>query len=177
MVESISMSKQNGGSKPTLSRSLGRFEVTASDVATLIGSGIFVALGPTVAVAGTGLVPAMLLAGLVALMTGLSGDQLAVNYPVEGATFIWARKLGHQTIGFVAGICFFFFQVVALSVRALAFATYSAQLVHGLPIHVVAGAIVLLITALNYVGIKPTTWVLIALTIVKVGLLGIFVTF
>src|SRR6266705_1701604 len=42
--------QQDGASKPALSRSLGRFEATASDVGTLVGSGIFVALSPTVAV-------------------------------------------------------------------------------------------------------------------------------
>src|SRR5437588_2088215 len=77
-----------------LSRSLGRGTATLLSAAMIIGTGLYSSLGATAALAGTGLLVAMILGGVVALAAGLSAAQVGVNIPEEGGAFTWSRRLG-----------------------------------------------------------------------------------
>src|SRR5438128_3977802 len=61
-----------------------------------------------------------------------------------------------------------------MSVIALAFATYSAQIIPGLPTHIAAAAGVLVSTGLSLFGIQLTSRVLIGLLLVVVALLALY---
>jgi len=141
----------------------------------IIGTGIFGALGATAEQAGGALLLAMIPGGLVCLATGISGAQLGVNFPRQGGAFIWARAFHLNTVAFIAGCCYIGQGIVGISVVALAFAHYSAQLVPDLPIHLVAGTIVLVAVALNSFGISFTSKVIIGLMLAIVALLGAYV--
>lgn len=145
--------------------------------AMIIGTGIFGAIGSATAKAGSGILLAMILGGLIALFTGLSAAQLGINYPKEGGAFTWAREFDHQTLGFIAGCAYLGKGIFSLSVISLAFAEYSEQLVPGLPVFLLAGGVVLAIMFLNLFRVELTTKVLIALMLVNVSLLGFFVAF
>src|SRR5438128_2155722 len=138
-------------------RVLGRMTAMLLTAAMIIGTGLFAALGETAEKAGSGLLLAILLSGLVALATGLSAASVGINFPEEGGAFTWSRKLGHNTVGFVAGCAYLGKGIVSTVVISLAFAIYTAQVVQGLPpytMHVVAGAAVLLVAAVNYLGVE-----------------------
>jgi len=143
----------------------------------IIGTGIFGALGATAEHAGAALLLAMIPGGLVCLATGISGAQLGVNFPRHGGAFIWARAFHLDTVAFLAGCCYVGQGIVGTSVVSLAFAHYSAQLIPGLPIHLTAGAAVLVVIALNSFGISFTSKIIIGLMLVIVALLGVFVFF
>jgi len=74
--------------------------------AMIIGTGIFGAIGSATAKAGSGILIAMTIGGLIALATGISAAQLGVNYPKEGGAFTWAREFNHKTVGFIAGCAY-----------------------------------------------------------------------
>src|SRR5206468_1560454 len=98
----------------------------------------------------------------------------------EGGGFTWSRKFGYPTLGFVAGCAYLGKGIVSTVVIALAFATYTAQIADGLPsygIHAVASAAVLLVTAVNFLGIELNARVLIVTLFVELALLGVFVGF
>src|SRR5437016_8292670 len=84
-------------------RVLGRTTATLLTAAMIIGTGLFAALGETMEKAGSGLLLAMLLSGVVALLTGLSAASVGVIFPEEGGGFTWSRKFVHPMLGFVAG--------------------------------------------------------------------------
>jgi len=164
----------------SLRRSLGRGTATWLTAAMIIGTGLFAALGPTTEKAGTGLLLAIGISGLVALATGLSTASVGVNFPEEGGAFTWSRKLGHNTVGFVAGCAYLGKGIVSTVVISLAFAIYTAQVVDGLPpyaIHIVASVAVLLVAAVNYLGVELNAKLLIFLLFVQLALLGVFVGF
>ncbi len=163
-----------------LARTLGPTTATFLTAAMIIGTGLFAALGETTDKAGTGLLLAMLLSGLVALATGLSAVSVGINFPEEGGGFTWSRKFGYPTLGFVAGCAYLSKGIVSTVVIALAFATYTAQMIEGLPtygMHIVASAAVLLVTAVNLCGIELNAKILIATLLVQLALLGVFVGF
>src|SRR5438874_2420561 len=166
--------------KPSLRRVLGRTTAMLLTAAMIIGTGLFAALGETTEKAGSGLPLAIILGGLVILATGLSAASVGINFPEEGGGFTWSRKFGYPTLGFVAGCAYLGKGIVSTVVISLAFATYTAQMANGLPsygMHAVASAAVLLVTAVNFVGIELNAKVLIVTLFVELALLGVFVGF
>ncbi len=150
---------------------------TLVTAAMIIGTGIFAALGSATAVAGSGILLAMAISGLITLLTGISAAQLGINYPNDGGAFIWAREVKHETLGYVAGCSYLGKGIASLGVISLVFAQYSARIITGLPIPLAATALVLVIVSINSFGTGPAVKALIALMVVNVSLLGIFVVF
>src|SRR5438445_13790362 len=135
-----------------LRRTLGRTAATLLTAAMIIGTGLFAALGETIEKAGSGLMLAMVLSGLVALLTGLSAASVGINFPEEGGGFTWSRKFGHPTVGFIAGCAYLGKGIVSTVVISLAFALYTATMFDGLlpyARHVIAGAAAVLVAASN----------------------------
>ncbi len=140
----------------------------------IIGTGIFGATGAAAAKAGSGLLLAMALGGLVCLFTGISAVQLGVNYPKEGGAFVWAREFNHKRLGFVAGFAYLGKAIFSLSVISLAFAEYTAQLTPGTPTNLIAAAAMVVMLFVNLFDIALTAKVIVGLMIVNVSLFGVF---
>ena len=167
--------REDGKSPASLARTLGRSTATLMTAAMIVGTGIFGAIGPATAKAGSGILLAMTIGGIVALFTGISAAQLGINYPKEGGAFTWARELNHETIGFIAGMAYLGKALFSLSVISLAFAEYSRQIVPTLPIPLLAASVVVAVLVLNLFNVSLTTKVLIGLMLVNVSLLGLYV--
>src|SRR2546430_14600481 len=156
-------------------RVLGRTTAMLLTAAMIIGTGLFAALGATAEKAGSGLLLAIFLSGLVALATGLSAASVGVNFPEEGGAFTWSRKFGYNTVGFVAGCAYLGKGIVSTVVISLAFATYTAQAFEGLPpfaMHIMASGAVVAVAGLNYFGIEVNAKAAIGLLFVELVLLG-----
>ena len=89
-------------------RSLGRTSAVLLTAAMIVGTGLFASLGAATAEAGSGILVAMLIGGMIALLTGISAAEVGVNYPQEGGAFIWMRRFGFPTISFLAGCAYLF---------------------------------------------------------------------
>src|SRR5207244_125328 len=107
----------------------------------------------------------------------ISGAQLGVTFPRHGGAFLWAREFHHETVAFVAGCCYLGQGIVGTSVVALAFAHYTAQVFPGLPLHLAAGTIVLVVIAMNSFGVGFTSKLIIGLVTSVMALLGVVVAF
>lgn len=166
----MSESRRRGG----LRRELGPLSATPFTAGMMVGIGIFAAFGAATEAAGSGILLAMLLGGSVAFATGMSATNLGINDPTEGGAFTWARDFDHETLGFIAGCGYLGKNLVSMSVIALAFATYLARVVPGIPEHLVAAGAVLAIMGLNLFGIRLTSKLLIGLLAIDVGLLALY---
>jgi len=143
----------------------------------IVGTGLFASLGAATAAAGSGILVAMLIGGVIALFTGISAAEVGVNYPEEGGAFIWTRRFGFHTVSFIAGFSYLFDGIVGLGVLALGFATYSAQIFPGLPIPLAASIALIAVAAVNFFGISPTSKILIGIFLINLLLLGLYVAF
>src|SRR6266700_4518207 len=155
-------------------RSVGRTTAVLLTAAMIVGTGLFASLGAATAKAGSGILVAMLIGGVIALLTGISAAEVGVNYPQEGGAFIWTRRFGFHTISFIAGLSYLFDGIVGLGVLALGFATYSAQLFPGLPVPLVASVALIAVAAVNLFGISPTSKVLIGVFFINFLLLTVY---
>ena len=159
----------------SLARRLGTLTATLLTAGMIIGTGIFGAIGSAASRAGSGILLAMVLGGLVALFTGISAAQLGVNYPVEGGAFTWARQFNHKRLGFVAGTAYLGKGIFSLSVISLAFAEYTSQLISGIPAPLLAAGAIIAILVVNMFGVHLTSKIVIALLLVNVSLFAVYV--
>jgi APA family basic amino acid/polyamine antiporter len=139
---------------------------------SMLGAGVFGAVGPAAGEAGTWLLAGLALAGGVAFANATSSAQLAAVYPESGGTYVYARRKLGDYWGFVAGWGFVVGKTASLAAMALTFGFYASPAA-ARPLAV--GAVVVL-TFVNYRGIEKTTrltTVLVVLVLLALGLVVI----
>ena len=77
---------------PALQRRLGTADAVTIGLGSMIGAGIFVALAPAAAAAGSGLLIGLAVAAVVAYCNATSSARLAALYPESGGTYVYGRE-------------------------------------------------------------------------------------
>ncbi|KZL92661.1 APC family permease [Clostridium magnum] len=165
------------GSSKGSKGNIGKMTALLLTSAMMVGTGIFTTLGAATEKAHSGILIAMIIGAVIALLTGINAAQLGINYPQEGGAFIWMRIFGYPTISFIAGISYFMKGIVTIGIESLGFAKYSEQVFHGVPITIVASIALLVVATINFFGIAPTSKVLISIFFTNLILLGLYVGF
>lgn len=152
MSDSIPMS-----TPPThgeLRRSLGVFDAVVIGLGSMMGAGIFAALGPAARAAGSGLLLGLAVAAVVAYCNATSSARLAARYPASGGTYVYGRKRLGDFWGYLAGWGFVVGKTASCAAMALTVGVYAwpAQA------HAVAVAVVVALTAVNYAGVQKSAW-------------------
>src|SRR5690606_28004508 len=154
-----------------LARRLGTFDAVLIGLGSMVGAGVFAAFGPAATAAGSGLLIGLALAGAVAYANATSSAQLAALYPQSGGTYVYGRELLGDFWGFLAGWGFVIGKTASCAAMALTFGFYLAP-DYARPAAI--GAVVVL-SAVNYLGIQKTAWVTRAIVVVVLGALAITV--
>lgn len=138
-----------------LSRRLGTFDAVVVGLASMIGAGIFAAVGPAAAAAGSGLLIGLLIAGVVALCNAVSSAKLAAVYPESGGAYVYGRKRLGRFWGYLAGWAFVAGKTSSCAAIALTFGAYAApRFERPLAVTAVVG-----VTLVNHLGVRKTAWV------------------
>jgi APA family basic amino acid/polyamine antiporter len=152
-----------------LARKLGTFDAVVLGLGSMIGAGIFAALGPAARAAGSGLLIGLAIAALVAYCNATSSAALAALYPESGGTYVYGRKRLGGFWGFLAGWGFIAGKTASCAAMALTFAFYAAP-AFARPLAIAA---VVALTAVNYSGIAKTalaTRVIVAIVLACLAL-------
>jgi APA family basic amino acid/polyamine antiporter len=137
-----------------LRRTLGVRDAVVVGLGSMIGAGVFSALGPAARAAGSGLLPGLALAALVAYCNAMSSARLAARYPASGGTYVYGRERLGPFWGYLAGWAFVVGKTASCAAMAL---TVGAYVWPG-QAHAVAVAAVVALTAVNYGGIQKSAW-------------------
>ena len=139
-----------------------------------VGADIYVAIG-LVAVFAAGASPlAFLIASITYITTGLAYSELATIYPYAGGAHIYAMKAFNDLVGFIAGWAVMLDYTVDIALFSLASAGYLSfffpRIIGGqvlvdllglklaIPfLGIIAGALVLLLLAVNIIGIRESS--------------------
>jgi basic amino acid/polyamine antiporter, APA family len=149
---------------PALQRRLGTVDAVTIGLGSMIGAGIFVALTPAAAAAGSGLLIGLAVAAVVAYCNATSSARLAARYPESGGTYVYGRERLGEFWGYTAGWSF----VVGKTASCAAMALTVGYYVWPEWAHAVAVAAVVALTAVNYAGIQKSallTRVIVALVL------------
>jgi APA family basic amino acid/polyamine antiporter len=135
-----------------LSRQLGTSDAVVIGLGSMIGAGVFAAIGPAAQAAGSGLLLGLMIAALVAYCNATSSAQLAALYPESGGTYVYGRKRLGPIWGYLAGWGFVVGKTASCAAMALTFGAYAAP-GYARPLGIAA---VITLTAVNYVGVAKT---------------------
>ena len=162
-----------------LNRSLGFWGATGIGIGAIIGTGIFVLIGVASGIAGPAVILSFIIAGFVALLTGLSTAELSSFIHESGGSYIYTAKAFGAFPGFVVGWMKSFDYIVGASAVSVGFAAYFTYFV-GIPAAtgtlVIVGTIwPLVLMLLNIKGIQEASWTNNLLVALKILALMVFI--
>jgi basic amino acid/polyamine antiporter, APA family len=163
-----------------LTRSLGFWGAAGIGIGAIIGTGIFVLIGVASGLAGPAVILSFIIAGFVALLTGLSTAELSSFIHESGGSYIYTTKAFGEFPGFIVGWMKSFDYIVGASAVSVGFAAYLTYFV-GIPattatIVTIATVWPLVLMLLNVKGIKEASWFNNLLVALKILALLLFIT-
>lgn len=139
--------------EPTrLARRLGVGDAVFIGLGSMIGAGVFAAIGPAAEAAGSGLLIGLVIAAAVAYCNASSSAALAALYPSSGGTYVYGRERLGAFWGYLAGWGFVVGKTASCAAMALTVGAYAAPDWQ----RPIAVAAVVALTAVNYAGIRKT---------------------
>ncbi|MFC8200314.1 APC family permease [Streptomyces sp. NPDC057298] len=151
-----------------LRRTLGVGDAVVIGLGSMIGAGIFAALGPAARAAGSGLFLGLGVAAVVAYCNAASSARLAARFPASGGTYVYGRERLGAFWGYLAGWSFVVGKTSSCAAMALTVGTY----VWPDQAHAVAVGAVVALTAVNYGGVQKSAWLTRAIVAVVLAVLA-----
>jgi APA family basic amino acid/polyamine antiporter len=162
-----------------LTRSLGLWTATGIGIGAIIGTGIFVLIGVAAGLAGPAVILSFLIAGFVALLSGLSAAELSSFITETGGSYIYTTKAFGAFPGFIVGWMKSFDYIVGASAVSLGFAAYLTYFIGIPPVNATLVAIgtiwPLFLMLLNLKGMKEASGANNVLVLLKVSALILFI--
>jgi APA family basic amino acid/polyamine antiporter len=157
---------------PQLTRAIGLPQAAAIVIGTIIGTSIFVQPSeitrevPTI----TGILVAWSLAGLLTFIGALVCAELASAFPHTGGVYVFLREAFSTRVAFMWGWANFWSIhsgiIAAISMVCARYIAYFVEM-SALQQQLTAAAVIALISAINYVGVRTGTTVQTAITAAK----------
>ncbi|MCS7125616.1 MAG: APC family permease [Aigarchaeota archaeon] len=170
----------------TLKREVGWFGSFSLGYAD-VGADIFIALG-LIALYAAGATPIVfMITAIIYISIGLVYAELAPTYPYAGGVQVYSMKTFNDLLGFIAGWALILDYTICISLFALASAGYLSYLLpdltHSLtlngipPLGVISIILITSLILINYLGIKYSVEVSIALVILGLIVQGFILLF
>lgn len=158
-------------------RALGPFDATMVVIGGIIGSGIFInpyivaqRLDTSVLV-----IAAWAAGGVIALAGAFAYAELGSLFPRAGGQYVYLREGWHPLAGFLYGwALLLLIETGAIAAVAITFGHYALRLAgrSDLAVVPIAVAAIVLLSVINYLGVKPGSRVLNVLVVLKVAALA-----
>jgi APA family basic amino acid/polyamine antiporter len=158
----------------SLARSIGLTQATAMVVGTIVGSSIFVQPSEVsrAVPSFSGMLLVWIVAGALTWFGASICAELAASYPRTGGIYVFLREMFSPAAGFLWGWAMFWsMHSGIIAAIAMVFGRYAATIVplDDLGIRLVAVGGILVLSAINYFGVRPGSAVQTGLTIIKIA--------
>jgi len=169
-------SSETPRSLPTLARHLGLWALVLYGIGDMLGSGIYALLGKAAGLMGNAVWLAFLVSMIAAVLTALSYACLGSRYPrAAGAAYITQRAFGHPALSYFIGLMVMASGLTSMATQSRAFSEYFSVFVGDVPRAVLVLGFILVLTAVNFWGIRESAWLNAVCTAVEVSGLLIIV--
>lgn len=162
-----------------LRRALGKWDLTAIGVNQVIGSAIFLLPSDVAKQVGPWGPLAFMAVGLLSLSIALCFAEAGSRFESTGGPYLPARAAFGRFVGFEIGWMMWFSRVTShasvVNGLTLALAFYWPALADGMPRAFTITALTVVLTWINVIGIKQSSWFVNLLTIGKLLPLAIFI--
>ncbi len=161
-------------------RALGPFDATMVVIGGIIGAGIFI--NPYIVAqrldSGALVMAAWLAGGAIALAGAFAFAELGSLFPKAGGHYAYLRDAYHPFAGFLYGwALLLMIECGAIAAVAITFAQYALRFVgnEGAPAAPLAIAAIVVVAAINYLGVKPGSRTLNVFVILKTAALVLLI--
>jgi basic amino acid/polyamine antiporter, APA family len=150
---------------------------TAMVIGIILGASIFIQPSEITRLVPSqrGVMLVWLAAGALTLSGALVSAELASAFPDTGGVYVFLKRIFSPALGFMWGWAMFWTMhsgiIAAIAVMLARYVAYFVPLGE-IGIRVVAAAAVLLLSAINYLGVKPGSIVQLVLTVIKLSALA-----
>lgn len=158
-----------------LKRELGLLQATMMGIGGAICAGVFVTLGYAATLAGTALIIAMVLCGIINLFTMLSYAELGAALPSAGGEYTFAKASFGGFLSFATGWFEWLSNMFYASFSAVGFAYLLSYIIPTINVPLIAVITVAVFTLINIKGVKETGLTQTVLVLILLAILGIFI--
>lgn len=160
-------------------RSMGLWSATSIGVGAMVGAGIFSIFGTATQIAGNAVYVSFIIAGLVALLSTYSYAKLGVRYPSAGGPVEFlVRGFGDSVLSGGLNLLLWTGYIFGLALYAKGFSFYAMTFMPAgsaaIWSNIFATAIIIVFTAINFIGAKAVGRSELFIVSIKVGILMIF---
>ncbi len=157
--------------KIKLKKALSLLEIVLCGIGIILGVGIYVLVGKAAGIAGNATWLAFVIGAIVAGLTGLSYAELSSIFPKAGAEYVYTEKTLGKRLAFLVGWLIIIGTMFAAATVSLGFGGYLSFFVN-FPILLSAGVLIVILSFINFYGIKESARLVSSFTIIEViGLL------
>ena len=150
-----------------LKRGMGLFHLTMYGVGLILGAGIYVLIGEAAGFAGDSVWIAFVLGSIVALFAGLSYAELSSMFPKAAAEYTFVKNaFKNNFFAFIIGWLTAITSMITAATVALGFGGYFSEFLN-IPIVVSAIALIGILSIVNFMGIKESSWTNTVFTIIE----------
>jgi amino acid transporter len=160
--------------RPTLRRALGVWWLVFYGVGVTIGAGIFALIGEIVVLAGDYAPLSFLLAGVIALFTGLSYAVLSSVYPRAAGEALYVRAGLGEWAGRLAGLGLVFAAITSSAVISLSFARYLGTLID-VPEQLSVVGVLVSLGVIAWIGVRESVGFAALITVLETGTLLVII--
>ena len=155
---------------PTLARHLGLWALVLYGVGDMLGSGIYALIGKAAGVMGNAVWLAFVVSMVAAVLTALSYASLGSRYPrAAGAAYVTQRAFSRPALSYFIGLMVMASGLTSMATQSRAFSDYFSVFVGDVPRAVLVVGFLLVLTAINFWGIRESAWLNAVCTTVEVS--------
>lgn len=149
------MDSDSAGAQDTgLRQSLKRRHMNLIALGGVIGAGLFVGSGVVIRQTGPAAVISFLLAGTLTVLIMRMLAEMTVARPALGSFYVYARQALGNRAGFSVGWMYWYFFVIVVAVEAVAGGQILQLWLPGIPLWILSGGLLTLLTATNLVSAR-----------------------
>jgi len=173
----VTETRQEAPSNRGLVRVIGRWSLAALTVNCIIGSGVFGLPSALAQKAGRASILGVVLAGAAVGVVMACFAEVASRFTETGGPYLYAREAFGRFMGIQVAWLVWFVRLTACAANANLFVTYLGEFwpraTQPLPKLVILTALVGMLAAINFRGVRAGTYVSTAFTVAKLASLGI----
>ena len=144
-----------------LKRSLTLLDTTVAGVGIILGAGIYALIGVASGYSGNSLWLSFVLAAVMAVFTGLSYAELSSIFKSDSSEYEYARRAFNKKIAMIIGVFVILSGIFTAATVSIGFSNYLNALT-GAPIMLFAVLLIILLSVINFIGIRFSmffTWI------------------
>ncbi|MCY0864615.1 MAG: amino acid permease [Sulfobacillus sp.] len=144
-------------------------------VGGIMGSGLFLASGPAIRLAGPAILVAYLIGVTIMALEVTALAEMAATDHERGSFLAFAHHALGEGYAFVGGWIFWFSSILNLAAEATAGALFTRVWFPGIPVFIFAMAYAAIITGINFLTVKGFSRVESIMSYVKIGATALFI--